>query len=401
MNGQGDTDHMRESVLNQLTDTNDPLESLAQLRAALNQVMLLEGHQLIERGNYEFYGELTVDSADAFDHIYERFTALNYTPMLFRRSGQVVVLAQRGVVRPRPLNARVNLILLVLTIFSTLFIGAIYAPSDALKLEVLRNGGDWLAALLQQPVFWLEGLPYTLALLGILGIHEMGHYVAGRIHKAAVTLPYFIPMPFGLGTMGAVILLREPIKNRRQLFDIGVAGPLAGFIIALPLIIIGLSNSPVEFIPNPEPNSQEGNSILYFGLKYLIFGRALPNGGFDVILNSVAFAAWLGLFITAVNLLPIGSLDGGHVTYSVFGQQQWRIARVVWGLMLVGGIILLVVYNQVLNIWLLWAFLLQGVFGLRHPPPLDDITPLDGKRRLIGIFTMILFVLLIVPVPFS
>jgi len=233
--------------------------------------------------------------------------------------------------------------------------------------------------------------------------------VLGRIHKAAVTLPYFIPMPFGLGTMGAVILLRSPIKNRRQLFDIGVAGPLAGLAIAIPLLIIGLATSQVlsdeqaRLLLNLRPGealSREGNSILYLLLKLLVHGRILPGGGYDVLLNAIAFPAWFGLLITSLNLLPIGSLDGGHVTYSLFGRTQWRIARVAWFIMIAAGIILAIVFGQGFNVWLLWAFLIQ-IFGMMHPPPLDDITPLDPKRRALGLFTMILFVMLIVPIPFS
>jgi len=376
------------------------LETLAQLRAALGSVMALDSHTSLDGGGYEFRGRLVVGSAEAFDHIYEHFTTLGYTPVLFRRDGQEVVVAQRGVVKPRPLNPRVNLVLFVLTVLSTLFAGSIYAPSEALQAAV-RDSGDIFAAVFSRPAFLLEGLPYALTLLAILGIHEMGHYVLGRVHKADVTLPYFIPMPISIiGTMGAVILLRSPIKNRRQLFDIGVAGPLAGLAVAIPLMIVGLATSPVEFIPRPIPGAQEGNSILYLLLKLVVHGRVLPGGGFDVILNAIAFPAWIGLFITSLNLLPIGSLDGGHVTYALFGQRQWRIARAAWLLMLIGGGFLLLTTDLGLNIWLLWAILTQ-VFGLMHPPPLDDITPLDPKRRALGFFTMLLFVLLIVPIPFS
>jgi len=375
------------------------LETLAQLRSALNTVMALDGHTLLDNGAYEFRGRLVVDSEEAFEHIYNRFTASGYTPMLFRRDGNEIVLARRGVIKPRPLNPRLNVILLVLTILSTLFVGMDYGPNSALENELRRNP-DIFNVVIQNPALLLGGLPYALTLLGILGIHEMGHYVLGRIHKAAVTLPYFIPMPFGLGTMGAVILLRSPIKNRRQLFDIGVAGPLAGLAIAIPLLIVGLATSPVEFISNPSPGSQEGNSILYLLFKLLIHGRILPGGGYDVILNAIAFPAWFGLLITSLNLLPIGSLDGGHVTYSLFGRTQWRIARVAWLIMIAAGIILAIVFGQGFNVWLLWAFLIQ-IFGMMHPPPLDDITPLDPKRRALGLFTMILFVMLIVPIPFS
>jgi membrane-associated protease RseP (regulator of RpoE activity) len=243
-------------------------------------------------------------------------------------------------------------------------------------------------------------LPYVLTLLGILGVHEMGHYVAARLHKADVTLPYFIPMPFGLGTMGAVIRLKSPIKNRRQLFDIGVAGPLAGLAIALPLLIAGLLMSPVQHI-NPAAGSfQEGNSILYAVLKFITKGQWLPGNGQDVFINDIAFPAWFGLIVTMINLLPIGQLDGGHVIYSVFGRVQWRVANVAILVLVAMGAYLAVTTGEWLNVWLLWALLAQ-VFGLRHPPPLDDVTPLDRKRKLIGYATIIIFVLIFTPIPFS
>lgn len=399
------TDEQRLNPFNPYaSEAGHGLETLAQLRSALNSVMSLESHLTREDGGYEFRGRLVVDSAEAFDHIYARFTSLGFTPMLFRREGREIVLAQRGVARPRALNPRTNLILFILTIASTVLAGMVMNPSPALQAAFAR-GTDVFAAAFQNPAFLLDGLPHALTLLAILGVHEMGHYVLGRIHKAELTLPYFIPLPplggmLTFGTMGAVILMRAPIKNRRQLFDIGVAGPLAGLVIALPLIIIGLANSPVQPVP-AGPYVQEGNSLLYLALKVLVHGQLLPNNGLDVSLSAMAFAAWFGLFITSLNLLPIGSLDGGHVTYAVFGARQWVIARVMWLVMIAGGIALALFSNQgFLNLWLFWALLVQ-IFGMRHPPPLDDITPLDPKRRAIGIFTMILFMLLIVPIPLT
>ena len=379
------------------------LETLAELRSALNSVMALDSHTALEGGAYEFRGRLVVDSAEAFEHIYDRFTASGYTPMLFRRDGQEVVLARRGVLKPKRLNPQVNLILFALTILSTLLSGMLIDPSPALEVWAREHGQDVFSAALQNPAFLLDGLPYALTLLGILGVHEMGHYVLGRLHHADVSLPYFIPLPplgfLSFGTMGAVILMRSPIKNRRQLFDIGAAGPLAGLAIAIPLLIVGLATSPVQ--PISAPAIQEGNSILYLLLKLWIKGRVLPGDGVDVFLNAVAFPAWFGLFITSLNLLPIGSLDGGHVTYALFGRRQWRIARTIWLIMLSFGIVLLFRLPELgLNIWLLWAVLVQ-LFGMAHPPPLDDITPLDAKRRAVGIFALILFVLLIVPLPLT
>ena len=385
------------------------LEVIAALRSALGQVMRIENHTIHEAPLelIEFTGTLTRASDEAFDHIYASFVEMGYTPMLSQRDGKEIVVAQHGIVQPTANNTRLNVLLLGLTIVSTAYVGAIQAVTDA---DLMSKIGTKLHLLTPEVVnqmvtsdlqWWIKGLPYVIALLGILGIHEMGHYVAARIHRAAVTLPFFIPMPFGLGTMGAVIRLKSPIKNRRQLFDIGVVGPLAGLAIAIPLLMIGLLTSPVILHSQlPEQLGQEGNSILYMLLKLITKGQLLPNSSADVVTNLVAFPAWFGLILTMINLLPIGQLDGGHVIYALFGRTQWRVANVVLVVLIALGAYLAVATEQLLNVWLLWALLSQ-VFGLRHPPPLDDITPLDRKRKLIGYATIVLFILIFTPVPFS
>jgi membrane-associated protease RseP (regulator of RpoE activity) len=326
-----------------------------------------------------FRGYLQQEPDEAFAELSRRFELLDYTPSLSRdekNGGQDVVVAVRGVVRPRPSQAWINAALFVATVFTTLLAGSMY-----------EEGG------------LLSGIPFAFTLLAILGTHEFGHYFVARRHQAAVTLPYFIPFPalpgmLSLGTMGAVIQLRSPIRNRKQLFDIGVAGPLAGLFVAIPLLIYGLSQSPVE----PPPTHvayylQEGNSLLYLGLKYLVHGRILPGDGFDVTMNSMTFAAWIGLFVTCLNLLPMGQLDGGHVAYALFGRHAWQLARVtalvLLGLGLLGW-----------QGWFLWV-ILPFVFGLRHPPPLNDHTPLDSKRKALGVVMIFIFIVVFIPVPFK
>jgi Zn-dependent protease len=382
------------------------LEVIASLRSALSQVMRVDNHTIHEPpvDLLEFTGKLTCSSAEAFSHIYQSFIAHGYTPMLTERDGREVVVAKHGIVEATKSDARINVILLIATIASTVLAGTLlYADTSALAQRLLSRVGDPLQAILvivRTPALWVIGVPYALTLLTILGVHEMGHYVMARRHKAEVTLPYFIPMPFGLGTMGAVIRLKSPIKNRRQLFDIGVAGPLAGLAVAIPLLIIGLSMSPVHFVGRAMPGGQEGNSILYAALKFLTKGQWLPGGGYDVMLNAIAFPAWFGLIVTMINLLPIGQLDGGHVIFSMFGRVQWKVAVAAEIILLVLGMYIAFTTGQLFNVWLLWAILVQ-VFGLRHPPPLDDLTPLDRKRQLIGWATIAIFFLIFTPLPFS
>jgi membrane-associated protease RseP (regulator of RpoE activity) len=194
--------------------------------------------------------------------------------------------------------------------------------------------------------------------------------------------------------MGAVIQLRSPIRDRKQLFDIGVAGPLAGLFVAIPLVILGLSQSPIQSPPTRVAYYlQEGNSLLYLGLKYLVHGRILPGDGVDVTMNSMAFAAWIGLFITCLNLLPMGQLDGGHIAYALFGRRAWWLARLT-------AIALLILAFAGWRGWFLWV-ILPVVFGLRHPPPLNDHTPLDRRRKMLGVVMIVIFILVFIPVPFT
>jgi Zn-dependent protease len=382
------------------------LEVIASLRSALGLVMRVDNHTIHEPpvDLLEFTGKLTCPSDEAFKHIYKSFIAYGYTPMLTERDGKEVVVAKHGIVAATRSDTRINAILLIATIASTVLAGILlYANTSPLAESLLSRAGDPIEAMLvilRTPALWAIGVPYALTLLTILGVHEMGHYVMARRHKADVTLPYFIPMPFGLGTMGALIRLKSPIKNRRQLFDIGVAGPLAGLAVAIPLLIIGLSLSPVEFIGRPVPGAQEGNSILYAVLKFITKGQWLPGGGYDVVINAIAFPAWFGLIVTMINLLPIGQLDGGHIVYALFGRRQWQVAVVAEIILLGLGVYLAFTTGQFLNVWLLWAILVQ-VFGLRHPPPLDDLTPLDRKRKIIGWATIAIFFLIFTPLPFS
>ncbi|MFH1278524.1 MAG: site-2 protease family protein [Candidatus Eisenbacteria bacterium] len=236
------------------------------------------------------------------------------------------------------------------------------------------------------------GLAYAVSLLAILLAHEMGHYLTARVHGIPATLPYFLPMPFTIfGTFGAVIRMDGRTATRKELFDVGVAGPLAGTLVAIPVSLYGIRLSSVVEGTGMEGMLALGDSVLFTGLGRLIHGP-LPEGS-TLLLHPIAFAGWVGLFVTALNLLPIGQLDGGHVLYGLLGRAAAPISFAVF---LSFGLLALFVSPG----WLLLVFLLL-YFGYRHPPTLEEDVGLDGKRKWIGFLTLALFLLAFTPVPIS
>ncbi|MBE2202149.1 MAG: site-2 protease family protein [Anaerolinea sp.] len=331
-------------------------------------------------GYVRFRGHFLQDPARCYDDLRIRFEQHGFTPMLRQEQERVALIALPMVFTAQKTNPIVNLILLLFTILSTLYLGATYGLTAGTTLNL-----------------W-SGWPFCASIMLILGAHELGHYFAARYHKVPVTLPYFIPLPppFSLfGTLGAFIQLKAPIKSRRALLDVGAAGPLAGFVFALPILIYGLATSPVGPI-GPLPADGvillEGNSILYALTKFMIFGQFLPNGNLDVQLNQVAWAGWVGLLVTGLNLLPVGQLDGGHIMYVLLGQ---RARQLFWPVLLALGILVVLTGTPTWVIWIVILFFL----GRNHAEPLDDVTPLDNRRKAIARFTLILFLLVFVPIP--
>lgn len=276
----------------------------------------------------------------------------------------------------------VNWLLFILTIVTTTWAGAAHQGIN----------------LLREPERFGAGLPYALGLLTILGVHELGHYFMARHHRIRVTLPYFIPVPFALGTFGAFIQMRSSAENRRALFDVAVAGPLAGLVVAIPMLLIGLRSSTIFTGPIGEPalsvmhgGASVGSSILLAFLAKVALGPALLEGHV-LQLSPLAFAGWLGLMVTALNLLPIGQLDGGHIAHAMFGRRAGdSIGSVaMWTLLLLG-----------LFVWpglLTWAIIVFFVAG-RGEPPLDDFTPLSPRRQALGYATFAILALILAPLP--
>jgi membrane-associated protease RseP (regulator of RpoE activity) len=236
-----------------------------------------------------------------------------------------------------------------------------------------------------------EGLKFSIPLILILLCHEMGHYLACRRYGLPATLPYFLPVPWGLGTLGAFIKIRAPIRSKRELFDVGAAGPFAGFIVLVPFLLYGVARStPIVLQPDAMGNPQVVLGLnLLFSWVVRAFHPALPES-MGLELHPFALAAWVGLLATSLNLLPLGQLDGGHILYAVLGRWQRRLAWPLW--------ITLVALALLWPGWLLWCLII-AVIGLRHPPVTDELEPLDLPRTLLALAALAIFVVCFMPVP--
>lgn len=372
--------------------------TVERLRRQLMAQMEVEEYEIMRRPNglIAFRGRVVGDTGAAFNRISAAFEALGYTAML-RESDDYrhEVLAVQGVQDEQSGSPWVNVALFLATLVTVLFIGAGYAVQYARDIRGVDISLDIATAL--GHLHW--GIPFAAALMGILLAHELSHYFVARRYGSPVSLPYFIPMPNLLGTMGAVITQKAPMRNRKALFDIGIAGPLGGLALAIPLLIVGLSLSTVQAPPpGLDEGLQEGNSLLYIGAKYLVFGELLPSNGQDVWIHPVAFAAWAGLLVTMINLIPVGQLDGGHISYALMGRKAWTLGYVLIVAMLGWGGFLLLRGNQAGGLWVLWGFV-NLILNRKHPPPLDDVTPVDPGRVVVGMFMLVILILTFMPSP--
>jgi membrane-associated protease RseP (regulator of RpoE activity) len=294
---------------------------------------------------------------------------------------------------PAPRRVATNAILFALTVVSVFHTGAVH--------ELAQSGGV-ASNILEGFRHIHKGWTFAVPLLAILLTHEFGHYFAAMIHRVPASLPYFIPLPFvGLfGTMGAVISMPARIRTRNALLDIGAAGPLAGIIVAIPVLAYGLSQSPVNEIP--EHSMLEGQCLLYSLIKRVVIGP-IPEGH-DVFINGTAFAGWVGLLITMLNLIPVGQLDGGHIAYALFGERHNKNASYIHFGLLAVFLYNLLRYGDLTTgaVWLVWfgllALLRRMTGGVWHPPT-DLGETLSGGRRAVAVLCLVLWVVLFMPTP--
>jgi membrane-associated protease RseP (regulator of RpoE activity) len=361
---------------NVMTDT-----AAGELRLAVAPV--IEVRRSYTRGGLAIAeGRLKMPPSVAFHQLENLLAPKRQRPLIESAGGDVARVVALPATLTDALRRRsrlsINVLLFLATIVTTIWAGALHQGVN----------------LLADPRQFAIGVPYAAALLGILGVHEMGHFIVARAHGVDVTWPYFIPVPMGLGTLGAFIQIKSLIKSRRAVFDVGIAGPLAGLLVALPALFVGLGEAVPLGAEETLHGTRAGSSILLALMYQLVHGGDLPTAASATIrLPPVAFAGWIGLVVTALNLLPVGQLDGGHIAYGLFGR---RYARAI------GVGTFLVMFGLGLSVWpglLTWAIFIALIAGFSHMPALDDITPPDGKRFALGAFAMLLLAAIVLPLP--
>ena len=362
-----------------------PSEDLARVESRLVPMLMITGRKAIGDA-FEFEGRLRGEPEQMFREIREAFAGEPVTPMLLEGGeNNVRVLVLPDEKRREPVERPkwwVHWALFLATLITTTWAGALNAGVN----------------LLQQPERFAVGLPYSLGLLLILGAHELGHYFTARAYGIRVTPPFFIPVPFALGTFGAFIKIKSLTPNRRALFDVAVAGPLAGLVFAVPALLIGLRLS--HLVPATSATGMAGggvnigSSVLLAVLTKMSLGVSVLDGH-RLLLHPLAFAGWLGLIVTALNLLPIGQLDGGHISHAVFGERRAH------GISMVA---LALLFFVALFVWpglLFWAFIVFFIAGTHDAPAANDVTPVGFPRRALGYFAFAVLLLIILPVPHS
>ncbi len=317
-----------------------------------------------------------------FDLLLEDLKKKNLIPFLRERNGEYVIfITYKPRVKGKP--EWINVALFIATVITTMFMGTF------LYLQYLQENVTIESILMTKNL--VNGIIFfSLPLLAILGVHEFGHYILSKKHGVAASLPYFIPIPIPpIGTMGAVISMREPIPDRKALLDIGIAGPIAGFLVTIPVFIMGL----YFMQENPVIVGKEGGISIGFPLLGIALSHffQIPD---DALMHPTAFAGWVGLLVTAINLLPAGQLDGGHIARAVLKEKHKYVSFAT--VILLASLSFFGMGN-----WLFFLLLLVFLIGTEHPPPLNEFVSLDGKRKFLAFIAVLIFVLSFTPMPMS
>ncbi len=348
----------------------------------VNEVFrIYEISQSPEGDQIYLFGDPLVDEATAYQKLWGGFSKLGFQIAFTHRLGENVIVISK--VSRQAGDSSINILLAVATFLSTMVMGS------------MMFGVDPLA----DPGEVIKGLPFTLAIMTVLGAHEFGHYIVSKKRGVQTSLPYFIPFPSIIGTLGAVIKQKGPIPDRKTLFDIGVAGPLLGIVASIIVTAIGLSLPPLTTAPQDGAQYFEiGTPLLFEAVASVVPNVKLTE---QTIMHPVAFAGWVGMIVTVFNLLPAGQLDGGHIMRSIMGRKFKYLSILVPFSLMAFGIYVLYGLNSNGFIWIFWGFFTSLFASTEHPPPLDDTAPLDKKRLLIGATVMVLGVLCFTPAPFG
>lgn len=381
---------------NQNTIDNSDITSNLDIEL-LKQIMLKHFSFYDMRFNIKtalFFCKIEKDTLDEkFESLRLDLKDKGYTPMIRYEQGEhVIYIIQKPKKKIRP--TWVNLALLIATIFTTTYAGAWQwvGIHNQIWIEQATTGLSDVFIKAFEPSYLIEGfLFFSIPLMLILGIHEMGHYLTSKKHNLDTSLPFFIPLPppFILGTFGAIISTREPIPNRKTLLDVGVSGPICGFLVAIPVCIIGL----FLMQQNPILPVTEGGSIVITFPLALQGLESVFNISENALMHPTLFAGWVGLFLTSLNLLPVGQLDGGHVSRALFKNYakyaSWIVIIFVMGLGLL--------YTG----WFFIAIIILMFIGTQHAPPLNEYSPLDTRRKILGIIALVIFIICFAPIPMS
>ncbi|MGP8323744.1 MAG: site-2 protease family protein [Methanosarcinaceae archaeon] len=326
-------------------------------------------------GTLFFYGIPNKDSNVIFQKLWTPFAQRGYQFALKHELGEHILIAYPFTEKRE--RVWINVVLAIATIFTTMLVGA----------------GMFGVDLASNPSQFTQGLPFTIAIMTVLGSHEMGHYIAARMHGMHTSLPYFIPFPSFIGTMGAIIKHKGPIPSRQALFDVGISGPLIGLVASVFVTIIGLNLPPV--VPSQEMMMMELQNPPLFTLLVNLVGQV---GEF---IHPVAFAGWVGMLVTMLNLLPSGQLDGGHILRAMIGKNAKYVSSMMPYVLLMLGMYVSFIMKQSGFIWIFWALFLSFFAAAGHPTPLNDEIELDNDRMAIGVVTFVLGFFCFTLVPFT
>ncbi len=323
-----------------------------------------------------------------FEAVLREFESKGYWAAL-KKAGEGVVLYVFPAGEVKPDNPKIGIGLFILTLLSTLWAGYVLALNYIATLDKFGLPGY------RNP--YVTALAFSLSVLAILGTHEMGHKIAAMIHNVKATFPYFIPFPNLLGTLGAVIRVKSPVPTRDAAIDLGVSGPLAGILVAIPVTIIGLRLSPLvptSLIPPTKGGVYFGTNLFFMLLERLMFGGTLEKGDYVVFLHPVAIAGWVGILVTFLNLIPAAQLDGGHIARAFMSEKTHRYFTI-------GISLTLMLMSYLWSGWLIWGLLILFIGSAGNPGALDEVSPISWSRKALAILALIIFVLTATPVPLS